>query len=143
MMRARSAGHLLIVFVSLTSAAVLLSAQEPQPPKVSPARNNPHLGNKESIRSGMTLYRVRCADCHGLDASGYRGPDLMALLASGATDERLFQTMRKGVPGTEMPSSTSPDDELLMIIAYLRKVGSVAAPETPIGNVEHGARLFA
>jgi len=42
-----------------------------------------------------------------------------------------------------MPSSTSPDDELLLIIAYLRKLGSVAAPDTPIGNVDNGARLFA
>ena len=25
-------------------------------------------------QSGMALYRVRCGDCHGLDASGYRGP---------------------------------------------------------------------
>ena len=119
----------------------LLRAQAP--PVAHPAANNPHLGNPDSIRAGMTLYRVRCADCHGLDASGYRGPDLMALLAGGATDERLFQTMRKGVPGTEMPSSTSPDDELLLIIAYLRKLGSVAAPDTPIGNVDNGARLFA
>src|SRR3954469_16906455 len=109
-------------------AGVILRAQ--QPPIADPAAHNPHLGNPDSIRAGMTLYRVRCADCHGLDASGYRGPDLMALLAGGATDERLFQTMRKGVPGTEMPSSTSPDDELLLIIAYLRKLGSVAAPDT-------------
>src|SRR5437667_8203903 len=121
----------------LIGAGVLLRAQ--QPPVTDPAAHNPHLGNPDSIRAGMTLYRVRCADCHGLDASGYRGPDLMALLAGGVTDQRLFQTMRKGVPGTEMPSSTSPDDDLLQVIAYLRKLGSVAAPETPIGNIESGA----
>src|SRR5438132_5178814 len=120
MMRTASVLWLAPVFLA---AAVLRAAQAP--PAQNPAANNPHLGNPDSIRAGMTLYRVRCADCHGLDASGYRGPDLMALLAGGATDERLFQTMRKGVPGTEMPSSTSPDDELLLIIAYLRKLGSV------------------
>jgi putative heme-binding domain-containing protein len=119
----------------------LLRAQEP--PAKNPAANNPHLGNPESIRGGMTLYRIRCGECHGLDASGYRGPDLIAVLAGGATDERLFQTIRKGVPGTEMPPTTSPDDELLMIIAYLRKIGTVTAPASPIGNVENGARLFA
>ena len=114
-----------------------------EPPAKSPAANNPHLGNPQSIRSGMALYRTRCADCHGLDAGGYRGPDLNAVLAGGATDERLFQTIRKGVPGTEMPSSDAPDDDLLMIIAYLRKLGTVAPSETPTGNVENGARLFA
>ena len=126
-----------LVFLAVNG---LLLAQDT--PAKNPAANNPHLGNPQSIRSGMALYRTRCADCHGLDAGGYRGPDLTAVLAGGATDERLFQTIRKGVPGTEMPSSTEPDDDLLMIIAYLRKIGTVA-PETSTGSVENGTRLFA
>ena len=126
-----------LVFLAVNG---LLLAQDT--PAKNPAANNPHLGNPQSIRSGMALYRTRCADCHGLDAGGYRGPDLTAVLAGGATDERLFQTIRKGVPGTEMPSTTEPDDDLLMIIAYLRKIGTVA-PETASGNVENGTRLFA
>jgi len=116
------------------------------PPAKSPAANNPHLGNRESIRSGMALYRIRCADCHGLDATGYRGPDLVAAIAGGASDERLFQTIRKGVPGTEMQATTeenSPDDDLLLIIAYLRNLGTVAPSDRPAGNVENGAKLFA
>jgi mono/diheme cytochrome c family protein len=128
--------------VVLAATGLLLAAQ---PPPANPAANNPHLGNPQSIRSGMALYRIGCADCHGLDAGGYRGPDLIALLASGVTDERLFQTIRKGVPGTEMPAARendTPDDDLLMIIAYLRKIGTVAPTETPVGNVEHGAALF-
>src|SRR5216683_4490025 len=115
-------------------------------PSKNPAANNPHLGNAQSIRSGMALYRIRCADCHGLDASGYRGPDLIAVMGAGATDERLFQTIRKGVPGTDMPAAIetdAPDDDLPMIIAYLRKIGTVAPAEKPVGNVENGGRLFA
>jgi putative heme-binding domain-containing protein len=127
-----------LVFLAVNA---LLAAQDT--PAKNPAANNPHLGNPQSIRSGMALYRTRCADCHGLDAGGYRGPDLNVVLAGGATDERLFQTIRKGVPGTEMPSTTEPDDDILMIIAYLRKLGSVAPSETPSGNVENGSRLFA
>src|SRR5947209_6119400 len=138
MMRTASVLWLAPVFLA---AAVLRAAQAP--PAQNPAANNPHLGNPESIRGGMTLYRVRCADCHGLDATGYRGPDLIGLLAGGATDERIFQTIRNGVPGTEMPSSKDPDNELLMIIAYLRKMGSATAAERPVGNVDNGARLFA
>jgi putative heme-binding domain-containing protein len=126
-----------LVFLAVNG---LLLAQDT--PAKNPAANNPHLGNPQSIRSGMALYRTRCADCHGLDAGGYRGPDLNAVLAAGATDEKLFHTIQKGVPGTEMPPSTAPDDDLLMIIAYLRKIGTVAA-ETPTGSVENGQRLFA
>jgi putative heme-binding domain-containing protein len=123
------------------AAGALASAQEP--PAANPAKNNPHLGNKEAIRQGMGLFRARCGDCHGLDAKGYRGPDLTAALAGDMTDERLFQTIRKGVPGTEMPSSNASDDDLLLTIAYLRNVGTVAPSETPIGNVDNGARVFA
>jgi putative heme-binding domain-containing protein len=132
---------MLLLAVLVPVAGGLLRAQDA--PTKSPAANNPHLGNPQSIRGGMALYRIRCADCHGLDAGGYRGPDLRAVLAAGATDERLFQTIQKGVPGTEMPKSTEPEDDTLMIIAYLRKLGSVAPSETPTGNVENGARLFA
>jgi putative heme-binding domain-containing protein len=136
----------LALLTSVTSSTRAL-AERPQPPvreipAVSPAKNNPHLGNPESIRSGMALYRIRCADCHGMDATGYRGPDLTALLSSDVSDERLFQTLRKGVPGTEMPPSDEPDDDLLLIIAYLRKLGAPAPAERTSGNVENGARLF-
>ena len=121
---------MLWLWLSLTviSTSALLAAQG-QPLAANPAANNRHLGNPQSIRSGMALYRIRCADCHGLDARGYRGPDLTALLAGDVTDERLFQTIRKGVPGTDMPATReldTSDDDLLMMIAYLRKLGTVA-----------------
>jgi putative heme-binding domain-containing protein len=123
-------------------------AGRPQPPQTrpivgNPAANNPHLGNAASIRSGMALYRTRCADCHGMDATGYRGPDLAALMTTDVSDERLFQTIRKGVPGTEMPPSDDPDDDLLMVIAYLRKLATPAPAERITGNVENGQRVFA
>ena len=97
--------------------AVLL-AQAPQ--TTHPAASNPHLGNRESIRGGMALYRQQCADCHGLDGTGYRGPDLVAAISGGMVDERLFDTIRKGVPGTEMPAASLidvADDDILQVIA--------------------------
>jgi len=140
-------GLALVVLVAGSPTLVGGGLPEGQAPAApNPAAKNPHLGNPASIRSGMALYRIRCADCHGLDASGYRGPDLIAVMGAGATDERLFQTIRKGVPGTDMPAAIetdAPDDDLLMIIAYLRKIGTVAPAEKPVGNVENGGRLFA
>jgi putative heme-binding domain-containing protein len=130
---------LLLTFLTFVTGGVLI-AQKPS--ETLPPGKNPHLGNKASIRSGLALYRVRCGDCHGLDATGYRGPDLTALLG-GMADERLFQTIRKGVPGTEMQPSTAPDDDVLMIIAYLRNMNTAAPADKPMGNVENGAKLFA
>src|SRR5262245_63635147 len=58
MTRTRSA--ILSAFAFIGSGALLLA----QAPPAHPAASNPHLGNRESIRGGMALYRVRCADCH-------------------------------------------------------------------------------
>ena len=108
-----------------------------------PAGGNAHLGNETSIRNGMMMYRMRCGECHGFDAKGYRGPDLTVAISGAMDDERLFQTIRQGVPGTEMGPSRAADDDVLMMIAYLRNLGTVAPPETPIGNVANGQKLFA
>ena len=69
-----------------------------------PVAKNPLEGNPDAIQAGMGLFRARCADCHGMDARGVRGPDLTQVWASGRTDDGLFQTLRNGVPGTEMPA---------------------------------------
>src|SRR4030095_11412724 len=98
-------GQMTRIAFLLLAVNALLQAQDA--PAKNPAANNPHLGNPQSIRSGMALYRTRCADCHGLDAGGYRGPDLIAVLGGGATDARVLYTIRKGVPGTEMPPMTN------------------------------------
>lgn len=105
---------------------------------------NPFLNDKAAIRTGMALYRRSCGECHGLDAGGYRGPDLNAYMAGGATDEALFQVIRRGVQGTEMPQSNAPDHEVLQMIAYLRNIGGVAAAESaPVGDVANGEAIFA
>jgi putative heme-binding domain-containing protein len=128
--------------LAVLSGALLL-AQERERSDTLPPGGNPHLKNEASIRNGMMQYRIRCGECHGLDAKGYRGPDLTVAIARGMTDEKLFQTIRKGVPGTEMTPSRAADDDLLMLIAYLRNLGTVAPPDTPIGNAENGRQLFA
>jgi putative heme-binding domain-containing protein len=128
------------VLLLLVSGGLLLG-QERERSNTHPPGGNPHLRDQVSIRNGMVLYRVRCGDCHGLDARGYRGPDLTAVLP-GVTDERLFQTIRKGVPGTEMPPSKAQDDDILMVIAYLRDMSAAEPTEGPAGNVGNGERIF-
>ena len=59
-----------------------------------PPAKNPLEGNADAIRSGMGLFRGRCADCHGMDARGVRAPDITQVWASGRTDDGLFKTSR-------------------------------------------------
>jgi putative heme-binding domain-containing protein len=132
--------------MTLAASGYLAAQEKPQREEISQSYpgSNPHLNNKESIRGGLSLYRRLCGECHALDATGYRGPSLIAYMANGAADEALFQVIRRGVPGTEMPQSNRPDHEILQIIAYLRNIGAVApAPTVPTGNVANGQQIFA
>jgi len=105
---------------------------------------NPYNGNEAAIKTGMGLFRIRCADCHGMDAKGVRGPDLTQIWASGRTDDGLFRTLRTGVPGTEMPAIDirTPDDEVWKLLAYLRTLASPAPSEQVAGNAQNGERVF-
>lgn len=94
-------------------------------------------------RSGEALFRERCSECHGTDAKGVAGHDLTRLWAAGATDERVFQTIRQGVPNTIMPSSTAPDAEIRTIVGYLRGLGGTGTSLLPAsGNAQNGERIF-
>jgi putative heme-binding domain-containing protein len=104
--------------------------------------SNPRAADPAFIRAGMSIFRTRCADCHGLDAKGVRGPDLTGLWESGANDDRLFQTIRRGVPGSEMPPAVGSDEDIWAVLAYLRTLGAVATSEPATGNAENGERTF-
>ena len=91
---------------------------------------------------GAGLFRERCAECHGGDGKSVAGHDLTRLFTSSATDERVFQTIRTGVPNTLMPSSNAPDDELRALVAYLRSLNGPGAASGSRGNAENGERLF-
>jgi len=92
---------------------------------------------QSAASQGRSLFGEQCATCHGGDARGLNGPNLIAVMAAGATDERLLQTMRNGVTGTAMPPSRAGDDELRAILAYIR---SLAAPPAAAAGVEASAR---
>ena len=66
---------------------------------------NPRSGDPAAVRAGAMLFRERCTECHGTDAKGVPGHDLTRLWTSGATDARVFQTSRDGVPNSLMPSA--------------------------------------
>ena len=119
--------------------ASLVQAQAPPPAK------NPHEGDPQAIRLGTARFQLVCAECHGMDAKGVFGPDLTMLWASGLTDDRIFRTVRQGVPDSSMPPtppSRLPDDEVWAILAYLRTL-TTTAPAPPVsGDAVNGERVF-
>ena len=117
-------------------AAGLLAAQD------LPAANS-FEGDLDATRTGMGLYRLNCADCHGVDGSGVRGPDLTEVWASGRTDEGLFRTIRNGISGTEMsPVRRARDDEIWKILAYLRTLAKPTLTQSPTGDAPNVRGFF-
>jgi alcohol dehydrogenase (cytochrome c) len=77
----------------------------------------------ESDRSeGARIFRERCTGCHGNDGSG--GPHAPPLTRSeykhGDSDLAIYKVLRDGIPGTAMPSSGLPLDEILQVVANLK-----------------------
>lgn len=135
----------------IAQAVVLTQAPGANPQTAGAGRaetrptKNPLEGNRDAIRTGGAMFRTRCAGCHGPDAHGDRGPDLTGLWASGVTDDRIFDTVRKGVPGSEMPGADPlrvPDREIWQVLAYARTLAESTPPQAFSGTPENGERIF-
>src|SRR4029450_11555860 len=96
----------------------------------------------EAIRSGRSFYQANCASCHGIDAKGGLGPGLTVLWSAGVGGARIFDTIRRGVPGAEMPASTAPDSDIRAAMAYLRSLAPTIPVESSTGNVAAGEKIF-
>jgi putative heme-binding domain-containing protein len=135
-----------ILIAVIVAAANLLAQDVYLKIPADPPAKNPMEGNADAITSGMGLYRVRCADCHGMDARGIRGPDISLVWARGRTDAALFRTIRNGVPNTEMPAHPAPrttDQDIWRILAYLKTISPTTAAGPGPGNAGSGEHVFA
>ncbi|MDH3206001.1 MAG: c-type cytochrome [Gemmatimonadota bacterium] len=121
----------------LSAVALLVLAA----PTVAQQTANPYDSDPAAMRAGRALFANRCAECHGADARGFSGPDLTVLWAEGTSDERVFQTIRSGVSGSIMPSSTAPDNEIWAMVAYVKSISTVAAALDAPGDPERGQEL--
>lgn len=76
------------------------------------------------IDQGRALFRSNCAFCHGADARGGRGPNLVSVpLAHVESDDAIKTVIREGVPGTSMPAfSALTAQETSQIVAYLKSL---------------------
>ncbi len=132
------------VRAALVAAAMCLAGGGLVFAQAEPPAINPLAGDSAAVQAGMGMFRSRCADCHGMDARGVRGPDLTQVWASGRSDAGLFRTLRRGVPGTEMPSvgPRTSDDEVWKILAYLKTIAAPTITDVVTGNAAHGQQVF-
>src|SRR2546428_14015004 len=73
---------------------------------------NPLEGQRKAIDQGEFVYKRRCSNCHGLDARGYRAPDLTAgAFVNGANDGQIFRVIPPGHPHTGKFRTNMKEDQ--------------------------------
>jgi putative heme-binding domain-containing protein len=105
-------------------------------------QGNPHASQADA-EAGGAIFRASCALCHGADAKGDLGPDLTrGVFRSGNSDQSLFETIRGGIPNTDMPGTYRPDTEIWQVVTYLRALGKGAARVEIPGDPERGRKIY-
>jgi alcohol dehydrogenase (cytochrome c) len=120
------------VVVCVASTRLAVRAQNPADPA--------------AIAAGGRLFQQSCASCHN-DPS--RAPSFATgVFTRGGSDDQIAQTIRAGVPGTQMPAFPRLEAETVrQLVAYIRSLSSVPAnaarPDPAAGEaLFHGPRAI-
>lgn len=129
----------LLLFLAASSGAAAL-AQSPPP---------------EVVARGQQEFKQSCAFCHGPDATGARGPDLIrsAVVAHDVGGNLIGEVIRNGRPDKGMPPLRLSNEQVTAIAAFLhdsahKALQSARVPrEYPLaklltGNAEAGKTYF-
>jgi cytochrome c oxidase cbb3-type subunit III len=105
---------------------------------------NPAIGNPQAITAGTKLFMASCAGCHGPDGGGgARGPNLVRRsLWHPLSDDAIFQVIRKGVPGTDMPPTKLSDEETWNLVAFIHALTGPASTNPVPGDPAAGKAVY-
>ena len=123
---------------ALLCLAAVISRAEVAKPK------NPLGNGLDVVAAGRKLYNNTCTMCHGADgAEGDRAPALAASRRYFRLSEAaLFDSIKKGIPGTAMPAAGLPDSDIWRIVAFIRNIRGTASDNIVPGDIENGRRVF-
>jgi mono/diheme cytochrome c family protein len=102
------------------SRGVLLAIA--QAPAKARAAKNPYEGQADAVRAGEKLYRQKCAECHGDDATGIgNAANLCMPDVQNATPGELAWFLRNGNIAHGMPPWAGiPVERRWQIVTYLK-----------------------
>ena len=81
---------------------------------------------------GRREYEVRCARCHGGDATGGEGgPNIQAQIAARSSTE-LAAFLRAGRPASGMPAFDLPAGDMANLVAHLRTLAPMSRTAPPV-----------
>jgi len=124
-------------------------------PQKSAARQQGEADVAAAAERGRREFVQSCGFCHGADASGARGPDLMRspLVAHDVKGDQIGQVIRQGRPDKGMPAMPLSDAQILDIATFLHARAAEAARSSGVpkiypveklltGNAEAGKTFF-
>ena len=140
------------IFLLATTAFVGVGAHAAQdddnPRKVDPKE-------AAAIERGQKTFTQSCGFCHGADATGARGPDLVRspLVLHDVKGDQIGPVIRQGRPDKGMPALTLTDEQIADVAAFLhsRTAAAMASAGVPkdyavekllTGNAEAGKAYF-
>ena len=105
---------------------------------------HPAIGNPQAIAAGTKLFMGSCAGCHGPDGGGgARGPNLVRRsLWHPLSDDAIFQVIRNGVPGTDMPPTKLTDEQTWNLVAFIHALTGPASTNPVPGDAAAGKAVF-
>src|SRR5262249_47520244 len=125
------------VAVSMLLAGVLTAAQSNSPQGQTTALK------PDDLALGKKIFNGQCALCHGIEATGGRGPALnLPKLQRATTDDAMFKIIKEGIEGSEMPGAWQlTDREIRLVASYVRSLGRIE-PVSLSGNASRGKEIF-
>jgi aldose sugar dehydrogenase len=121
-------------FVAFSLASLLGVAAIAQGNPEAARMKNPVAATPESLSEGKRLYQRHCASCHGSNAEGGAGNDLIPAAPDltgkawkhGSTDGEIFAVIKNGVPPdlNMIPFGDQlKDTDIWNVVNYLRSLG--------------------
>ena len=147
-------GFLLVKRVGMLSA-LLAVAFSLSAVTNSPARQQKSETPDPAIERGHKQFQQACGFCHGPDATGARGPDLVRspLVAHDVKGDLIGNVIHQGRPDKGMPAMPLPDEQVSDIAAFLHARAAEALRSNTVprgysadkmltGNIEAGKAYF-
>ncbi len=92
---------------------------------------------------GKELFAGACSACHGPNGEGGHGPSLTdSREVRRESDQELFHSIRAGIPGTDMPPFNFPDDQIRLLVSFVRSLSAPAIDSNPPGDARAGREIF-
>lgn len=110
----------------------------------TPKAENPLGNGPEVAAAGRKIFNQTCTECHGPEGrEGERAPALAGDRRFFRLSEAaIFDTIKKGIPGTAMPALGLPDDDIWRLVAYIRNLRGTASDSIVAGNAERGVAVY-